>query len=92
MNTLKRRQQKYVRGIEGQKLDIVCTVNSGRPQEVLFLKENGSTIKRSTSGTIVYAFVPTKMDNMKSFECSAVSVKLEKALTDEVILDIQCKN
>lgn len=91
MNTLKTRQQKYVRGIEGQKLDIVCTVNSGKPQEVLFLKENGSSIKTGASGKIVYSFVPSKTDNLKSFECSAVSATLQKPLTDEVILDIQCK-
>lgn len=91
LNTFTTKQQKHVRGIEGHKLDIVCTVNSGKPQEVLFLKENGSIVKSGTSGKIVYSFVPSREDHLKAFECSAISATLEISLTDEVILDIQCK-
>lgn len=91
INTFETRQQKYIRGIEGHTLHIVCTVNSGKPAETLFLTENGSTVQSCKSGKIVYSFVPNRKDNMKAFECSAASDMLERPLTDEVILDIQCK-
>ncbi|CAC5393266.1 HMCN [Mytilus coruscus] len=85
------RQQKHIRGIAGHKLDIVCTANSGKPPETLFLTENGSTVQSGESGKIVYSFVPSRKDNMKSVECSAVSAMLERPLTDEDILDVQYK-
>ncbi|CAC5393252.1 [Mytilus coruscus] len=83
------RQHKLIRGIEGQKLNIVYTVNSGKPQETLILAENGSTVQSGGNGKIVYSFVPSKKDNMKLFECSVVSSALERQLTVEVILDSQ---
>lgn len=91
LKTYKKGQQKHIRGIEGRSLDIICTVNSGKPPETLILTENGSTIQSGKSGDIVYSFVPSREDHMKSFECFAVSDTLERPLTDKVILDIQCK-
>lgn len=91
LNTFERRHKKHIRGIAGHKLDIVCSVNSGKPAATLILTENGSTLQSNGSSNITFSFVPSKKDNLKSFQCSAVSAMLERPLTDTVILDIRCK-
>lgn len=91
LKTFKEGQRKHVRGIEGHKLGIECTVNNGNPSETLFLTKNGSIVQSGNGGKIVYSFVPIRNDNMKSFVCTVISAMLEKPLADEVILDIQCK-
>ncbi|CAC5383632.1 unnamed protein product [Mytilus coruscus] len=45
-HTIDRDGKKLLRGIEETKLTVVCTVKSGKPEETLVLKTNGSTIQR----------------------------------------------
>lgn len=82
--------KKIIRGIDGQALDLVCNVKSGRPEGTLHLTKNGSNIAMGR-GTLVYSFTPTERDHMQLFKCYAFSEMLEMPLTDEVTLDIQCK-
>ncbi|CAC5393261.1 TTN [Mytilus coruscus] len=84
LNTLATKDKKIIRGIDGQTLDIVCNVKSGRPEGTLLLTQNGSNVAMGGSSTLVYSFTPTKRDNMKLFKCSAFSEMLELPLTDEV--------
>ncbi|CAC5393278.1 unnamed protein product [Mytilus coruscus] len=91
LNTMKIRDKKVIRGIDGQALDIICNVKSGKPLETLLLTKNGSIVQSNASGEIEYSFIPSRNDNLKSFECSAFSEMLESPLTDEAILDIRYK-
>ncbi|VDI57356.1 Hypothetical predicted protein [Mytilus galloprovincialis] len=82
--------EKVVLGVEGKNLTIVCIVGSGRPPvETLVLSINGSNITNKGSDRIRYSFIPTKLDNMKLFTCSAYSSLLVNPLSCEVRLDIQ---
>ncbi|XP_076107481.1 cell adhesion molecule DSCAM-like [Mytilus galloprovincialis] len=82
--------EKVVRGVEGENITIVCIVESGRPPvETLILSINGSNITNEGSDRIRYSFIPTKLDNMKLFTCSAYSSILMNPLSCEVRLDIQ---
>ncbi|XP_063411585.1 protein turtle-like [Mytilus trossulus] len=80
---------KIVRGIEGTKLTIVCTVESGRPATTLVLSLKEFSVLREGEDRITYSFIPTRKDNMQSIVCSAKSTLLDNPLSLEVQLDIQ---
>ncbi|VDI70162.1 Hypothetical predicted protein [Mytilus galloprovincialis] len=79
---------EVVRGVEGKNLTIVCIAGKP-PVETLVLSINGSNITNEGSDRITYSFIPTKLDNMKLFTCSAYSSLLVNPLSSEVRLDIQ---
>ncbi|XP_071149255.1 nephrin-like isoform X1 [Mytilus edulis] len=79
---------EVVRGVEGKNLTIVCIIGKP-PVETLVLSINGSNITNEGSDRITYSFIPTKLDNMKLFTCSAYSSLLVNPLSSEVRLDIQ---
>lgn len=83
--------EKIIRGIDGETLDLVCNVKSGRPAGTLLLTQNGANVAMGGNSTLVYSFTPTERDNMKLFECYAFSEMLEMPLTDEITLDVQCE-
>ncbi|CAC5393297.1 unnamed protein product [Mytilus coruscus] len=86
--TTERNGSKILRGIEGHKITIVCTVKSGKPEETLVLKTNGSTVQTGRDGRLEYSFVPTRKDNQQSFVCYAFSEILDNSLVCTVELDI----
>ncbi|VDI77317.1 Hypothetical predicted protein [Mytilus galloprovincialis] len=85
-----RNGKNVVHGVEGNNLTIVCIVGSGSPPvETLVLNINGTNITNEGSDRIAYSFIPTKLDNMKLFTCSAYSSLLMNQLSCKVRLDIQ---
>ncbi|CAG2248792.1 unnamed protein product [Mytilus edulis] len=73
-------------------LTIVCTVNSGKPEETLELQTNESTIQSGVNGRLEYTFVPTRKNNRQSFKCSAISEILDNPLVYTIDLDINKLN
>ncbi|CAG2226569.1 CADM4 [Mytilus edulis] len=81
--------KKVVRGVEGKRLTIVCTVESGKPAATLVLSKNKVSIMKKRRDRITYSFIPTKQENMQSIVCSANSTSLAYPMLHEVQLDIQ---
>lgn len=82
---------KVVPGVEGTKLTIVCTVESGKPATTLVLSLTEFSVLREGKDRITYSFIPTRKDNLQSIVCSAKSTLLDNPLSLEVQLDIQCR-
>ncbi|CAG2204094.1 unnamed protein product [Mytilus edulis] len=70
-------------------LQLVCSVQSGKPKEILQWITNTTVIKEGgQNGTITYRLNASSSDHMRIFICSAFNEALNHPITKQVRLDI----
>lgn len=70
-------------------LQLVCSVQSGKPKEILQWRTNTTVIKEGgQNGTITYRLNASSSDHMKIFICSAFNEALDHPITKQVQLDV----
>lgn len=61
----------FVIGEQHSLLDLICTVNSGKPQSTLKYKFENSSVISNSSEYILKSFVARRHHHLKHFECIA---------------------
>ncbi|CAC5398175.1 HMCN [Mytilus coruscus] len=61
-------------GQQNSLLYIICTVNSGKPQNTLELKFQNTSLKTDSSDIINYSFIATPEDHLRHFMCIADNI------------------
>ncbi|CAC5383228.1 unnamed protein product [Mytilus coruscus] len=82
-------QNNTLQVVEGNILQLVCSVQSGKPKEILQWITDTTVIKEGgQNGTITYRLNASSSDHMKIFICSAMNEALYHPITKQVRLDV----
>ncbi|CAC5378825.1 NCAM [Mytilus coruscus] len=74
---------------EGSMLQLVCSVHSGQPKEILQWITDTAVVKEGgQNGTITYRLNASSSDHMKIFICAAFKEALYHPITKQVRLDV----
>lgn len=77
--------------IEGQKVQLICRIDSGRPKETLSWSNADALLVEGGPGNISYSFIPTRYDNGKTFTCSAYRISTHILLMRNIRVSVYCK-
>lgn len=82
-------QNNTLQVVEGSMLQLVCSVQSGKPTEILQWITNTTVIKEGgQNGIIIYRLNASSSDHMKIFICSAFNDALDHPIKKLVQLDV----
>ncbi|VDI50284.1 Hypothetical predicted protein [Mytilus galloprovincialis] len=82
-------QNNTLQVVEGSMLQLVCSVQSGKPKEILQWRTDTTVIKEGgQNGTITYTLNASVSDHMKIFICSAFNDALDHPIKKLVRLDV----
>ncbi|CAC5368456.1 unnamed protein product [Mytilus coruscus] len=80
-----------VDGKEKCPLNLVCSVEGGKPPEVLTWRKDGRIIMQEGPSKLVYSVIPDKTDHQSVYTCEAQNTDTEKPLTKSIHLNIKYK-
>ncbi|CAC5383226.1 unnamed protein product [Mytilus coruscus] len=82
-------QNDTLQVVDGNMLQLVCSVKSGKPNEILqWITDRKVVQERGHNGTITYRLNASSSDHMKIFICSAMNEALDHPITKQVRLDV----
>lgn len=77
--------------LEGTKITLSCYVASGVPDERMTWISNDILLNNGGPGYLGYIFIPTRIDHLRYFTCSASNGNKFEPLYQRVQLKVVCK-